>query len=129
MTTSKKNTIAFNFVLEELYALDPIVKPMFGCHAVYVNGKILLMLRNKDSYQEDNGVWIATTYDHHSSLRKDLPSMRTIKLFGGSDSAWQNLPSMDERFEQDAVKACSLILKGDVRIGKTPGMRKKKKRN
>lgn len=122
---SKKNRVAFDFVLEELYSLEPILKPMFGCHAVYVKEKIVLILRRKESYPEDNGVWLATSREHHDSLRKKLPGMRSIGLFGGAGSAWQNLPVDGEHFEAEVMKACNMILKGDLRIGKTPKRRHK----
>ena len=123
---TKKKAVAFDFVLEELYSLEPTVKPMFGCHAVYVKEKIVLILRRKESYPEDNGVWLATTREHHESLRKNFRSMRTIGVFGGEESGWQNLPADSEHFEEEVMKACNLILRGDPRIGKTPKRRVKK---
>ena len=60
-TDTKKKKVAFDFVLEELYSLEPTVKPMFGSHAVYVKDKIVLILRCRESYQYDNGVWLATS--------------------------------------------------------------------
>jgi hypothetical protein len=125
---TNKNVVAFDFVLEELYSIEPTVKPMFGCHAIYIRGKIVLMLRNKDTYQYDNGVWIATTRDHHASLRKDFPAMRTIRLFGGTESEWQNLPADSDDFEAEVMKVCKLILKGDLRVGKIPKPRRAKNR-
>jgi hypothetical protein len=123
---TKKKTGAFDFVLEELYSVSPMVRPMFGCYAVYVKGKIVLMLRRKDTYQYDNGVWIATTREHHNSLKTDLPTLRTIRLFGGAESEWQNLPADSDDFEEEVMKACDFIVKGDPRIGKTPKQRKKR---
>ena len=123
---TKKNAVAFDFVLEELYSLEPTVRPMFGCHAVYVKEKIVLILRRKEHYPEDNGVWVATSREHHDSLRKNLPGMRNIALFGGAESGWQNLPSAGEHFEVEVMKACNLILRGDPRIGKIPKRRRKK---
>jgi hypothetical protein len=125
---TNKKVVAFDFVLEELYSIEPTVKAMFGCHAIYVRGKIVLMLRRKETYQYDNGVWIATTRDHHMSLRKDFPAMRTIRLFGGPESEWQNLPADSDDFEADVIKVCKLILKGDLRIGKIPKPRRAKNR-
>lgn len=125
----KIKPIAFDFVLEELYAADPVVKPMFGCHAIYVKDKIVLILRNKDGFEKDNGVWIATTHEHHASLKKDFSSMRSISLFGGSESGWQNLPADHVHFEEEVMLACKFILKGDQRIGKVPPVRKKKSTN
>jgi hypothetical protein len=123
---TKKKAVAFDFVLEELYSLQPTVKPMFGCHGVYVKEKIILILRCKESHPEDNGVWLATSREHHDSLRKNLPAMRTIGLFGGSESSWQNLPADNEHFEEEVMEACNLILRGDPRIGKTPKRTRKK---
>jgi hypothetical protein len=123
---TKKKAVAFDFVLEELYSLEPTVKPMFGCHAVYVKEKIVLILRRKEHYPGDNGVWVATSREHHDSLRKNLPGMRTIGLFGGAESGWQNLPAESEHFEEMVMKACNLILRGDPRIGKIPKRRLKK---
>ena len=121
----KLNTIAFEFVLEQLYSANPITKPMFGCHAVYVGNKIVLILRKKGVSETDNGVWIATTHEHHPSLRGDFPSMRTIAVFG-TESGWQNLPEDAPDFEEAVIKVCSFILKADHRIGKIPKPRKKK---
>ena len=52
-----------------------------------VGEKIVLMLRNKATEMQDNGVWIATTEEHHASLRREFPQMRSIQLFGGKISA------------------------------------------
>jgi hypothetical protein len=44
---------------------------MFGCLAVYVQDKIVLILRDKREGTADNGVWLATTEEHHQSLRRE----------------------------------------------------------
>lgn len=124
----KPNTIAFEFVLEQLYSANPVTKPMFGCHAVYVGNKIVLILRKKEVNEIDNGVWIATTREHHRSLHKDFPSMRSIAVFG-TEGGWQNLPEDAPDFEEAVISICGLILKGDQRIGKIPKPRKKKARS
>jgi hypothetical protein len=126
MAKSKK-TIAFEFVLEELHRLNPIVKPMFGSHAVYVQNKIVFILRKRESGTEDNGVWIATTAEHHESLRKELPSLRSIGVFGGGETGWQVLPADADDFEESVLHACALVLRHDLRIGKIPRQKKKKK--
>ncbi|MES2284346.1 MAG: hypothetical protein V4547_01575 [Bacteroidota bacterium] len=119
-----QKTVPFNFVIENLYALDPIIKSMFGAYAIYVGNKIVLILRDKKD--EDSGVWIATTAEHHTSLKKDFPSMRSIKVFGPGESGWQVLPMDDDDFESSVNQVCDLILKGDKRIGKIPKPKKKK---
>ena len=40
---------------------------MFGCLAVYVQDKRVLILRDKREGAADNGVWLATTEEHHQS--------------------------------------------------------------
>lgn len=123
----KKNPIAFDFVLDELHTLNFTVKPMFGCHAIYIEEAIVLVTRNKKEHPEDNGVWVATTADHHESLRMEFPSMRRIYLLGNSETNWQNLPSDSNDFEESVLKACFLIRKQDKRFGKIPNSKKRKK--
>ncbi len=120
-----QRSIPFDFAIENLFQLDPIVKPMFGAHAIYIGAKIVLILRDKND--EDSGVWIATTTEHHASLKKELPSMRTIKLFGTEISSWQLLPMDADDFEASVNKVCGLIVKGDIRVGKIPKPKKAKK--
>ena len=98
---------------------------MFGCLAVYVGRKIVLVLRDKASGRtEDNGVWLATTREHHESLRRDFPSMRSIGVLGKDVTGWQILPATAPDFEEAALHACELITAGDPRIGKVPKSRR-----
>lgn len=125
-----KKKVPFEFVLEELASLQPYTKPMFGCTSVYVDDRIVFILRDKPEPKKDRGVWVATTAEHHKSLRNDLPSMRSIALFGPGPTGWQVLPDSSPRFEDDVLKACQIVLKGDPRIGKVPkrkSVRKKEK--
>jgi hypothetical protein len=71
-------------------------------------------------------VWLATTEEHHQSLRRDFPNMRSIKVLGKKVTGWQVLPSDAEDFEEAALRACELVLAGDPRIGKVPGARRAK---
>lgn len=127
--TKTKKPIPFDFVLEMLQALHPVTRPMFGAYAVYVLGKIVLILREKDTYRADNGVWLCTTREHHESLSKEFQSIRSIGLFESSGpTGWQNLPSESEFFESDVEKACGLILSGDPRIGKYPKIKSRREK-
>ena len=122
----KPVTIPFDFVLEKLDRRTPVIKPMFGCFAIYVDGKMVLILRDRNDHTDDNGVWIATTTEHHAALKKDFPSMRSVHLLGEKTTAWQNLPASADDFESSAIKACEMILRNDPRIGKIPKPKKKK---
>ena len=121
-----KKSIPYSFVLEELASAKPYTKPMFGCLGIYVGEAIVMILRKKEKDPENDGIWVATSLERHEALRKDLPSMRSIPLFGPGETGWQWLPEADSRFEEDALKACALVRKGDLRIGKIPKKKKPK---
>jgi len=120
-----RKAIPHEFVLDALAELGPRTNPMFGCLAVYVKEKIVLILRDKPASPVDNGVWLATTEEHHDSLRRDFPHMRSIKLLGKKVTGWQVLPVDAPDFEEASRLACELILAGDPRIGKIPGERRR----
>jgi hypothetical protein len=122
--TNKRKPVPHEFVLDALAEISPWTRPMFGCLAVYVKEKIVLILRNKPSNADANGVWLATTQEHHESLRRDFPSMRSIAVLGPGVTGWQILPAEHADFESAALRACELILAGDPRIGKVPGSKR-----
>jgi hypothetical protein len=119
-----RKAVPYEFVLDAIAELSPRTHPMFGCLAVYVKEKIVLILRDKRDQSADNGVWLATTEAHHPSLRRDFPHMRSIQIFGKSVTGWQVLPDDAPDFEEAALRACELIVARDPRIGKIPGARR-----
>lgn len=119
-----KERVPFGFVLDELADLDPWTRPMFGCLAVYVGERIVLVLRDRPTYPEDNGVWIATTVEHHASLSKELPGLRSIRALGDGVTGWQSLSAGAPDFEEAVMHACALVRRGDPRIGKVPARRR-----
>ncbi len=112
------------FVLDALAAISPETRSMFGCLALYVEDKIVLILRDKAGKSPDNGVWLATTKEHHESLRGEFPNMRSIQVFGKKVTGWQVLPADAPDFEEAALRACELIVARDPRIGKIPESRR-----
>ena len=92
---------------------------MFGCTAVYIGQKIVFVLRDKPPAQ-DCGVWVATVVEHHASLRREFPELRSISVLGPGVTGWQNLPADSPSFERAIERACELIEQGDPRIGKIP---------
>lgn len=116
----------FGFVLDLLAPADPYTRPMFGCTAVYVGEKIVMVLRDRPSAPDDNGVWLATTREHHETLRRELPGLRSISVFGTrGETGWQVLPQDSDDFEESVRRVCASILAGDPRIGKIPKPRRK----
>ena len=123
LAARRDKAVPHEFVLDEIARLAPVTRPMFGCLAVYVEDKIVLILRDKPKSRPDNGVWLATTTEHHESLRREFPRMRSIRVFGKEPTQWQVLPADDPDFEGAAIRACRLILARDPRIGKVPKRR------
>lgn len=111
------------FVLDALAPVSPSTRSMFGCLAIYVEDKIVLILRDRGDSPVDNGVWLATTAEHHASLRSEFPRMRSIQLFGRESTHWQVLPVDAPDFESMALRACQLVRARDPRIGKIPKKR------
>jgi len=120
----QRKAVPHEFVLEAIAAVSPRTRPMFGCLAVYVEDKIVLILRDKRDKTADNGVWLATTEEHHDSLRREFPNMRSIQIFGKKVTGWQVLPIDAPDFEEAALRACELVVARDPRIGKVPGTRR-----
>jgi hypothetical protein len=102
---------------------------MFGCTAVYVEEKIVFILRDKEGATDDNGVWVATTKEHHASLRREFPCMRSIEVLtgkSGGESGWQLLPKDAADFEDCVLRACARVVANDPRIGKVPKRRNRR---
>ncbi|MBZ5706413.1 MAG: hypothetical protein LAN63_13770 [Acidobacteriia bacterium] len=121
----KRKTVPHEFVLDAIAPLLPETRPMFGCLAVYVKDKIVCVLRDKrDGTADDDGMWLATTVEHHASLRRDFPNMRSIRVLGKKVTGWQVLPASAPDFEEAALRACEFIVADDPRIGKVPASRR-----
>lgn len=119
-----RKAIPHEFVLEAVAAVAPWTRPMFGCLAIYVGNKIVLILRDKRGPDADNGVWLATTVEHHESLRREFPTMRSTRIFRKQVTGWQVLPADAPDFEEAALRACELVVARDPRIGKVPNARR-----
>jgi hypothetical protein len=119
-----RSRVPHEFVLEALESVSPETKPMFGCLAVYVKEQVVLILRDHRDHRADNGVWLATRPEHHDSLRREFPHLRSIQLFGTPVTSWQVLPADATDFEESALHACELVLARDPRIGSIPRRRR-----
>ena len=124
LAAKPRKSVPYAFVLDAIAALSPWTRPMFGCLAIYVEDEIVLILRDRSKNTADNGVWLATTQEHHESLRREFPNMRSIQVFGKEVTGWQVLPADAPDFEEAALRACELVLARDPRIGKVPKSRR-----
>src|ERR1035437_8057070 len=119
-----RKPVPHEFVLDAIATLLSKTRSMFGCLAIYVQDKIVLILRDKRDRAADNGVGPATTEDQHGSLGREFPNMRSIQVLGKKVTGWQVLPADAQDFEEAALHACELVLAVDPRIGK--GRRKRR---
>jgi len=123
-TTGKK--APFNFVLEELTPLSPILKPMFGGFVVYIREKMTLFLYDQEKLLEFKGISLATMPEHYRSLAEEFSSTRDAEPKKIGKHPWLLLPSSAADFEEQVLKACEMILNGDERIGRAPEERRLK---
>ena len=102
---------------------------MFGCHAIYIGEKIFFIVRDKPEHEDCNGIWIATSYEHHPSLKKEFPALGTVSVLTkpGRETEWQILQKDEDDFETNVLKICAYIIKKDERIGKIPKRKSKRK--
>src|SRR6185436_4495952 len=130
--TRTKKLVPFSFVLEELEPLAPNLEPMFGCHAIYIGEKIVLFLCDRDDLldsekvADQQGVWVATTREAYASLAAEFSSAQVKPPEELNKSPWLRLPASAPDFEEQALHACELILRGDPRIGRVPKQKKLK---
>lgn len=115
---SVKKKFSFQFVLDELMPVRPIIKRMFGFTYVYLDEKLFLALRQSDKQPNTNGVWIFTASEHLESLRLEFPDLPRQNFWKSGKNGWVILTSRLENFEEFVYKACELILCGDQRLGR-----------
>jgi hypothetical protein len=121
-STHPKSEIPFEFVLERIAGLNPTTRPMFGCTAVYVQERIVFVLRQKGS--PDDGVWLAYPPAHQETVLALFPRLLRIGVLGNA-RGWRKFSSKSAEFEDDVLAACRLICDGDARFGKVPVSRRR----
>jgi len=96
---------------------------MFGCLSVHVEDKIVLILRDKPTGTADNGVWLATSEQHHEGLRSEFPSMRSAQVMGKPVTGWQVLPADAPDFRERGATRLRTHSRPRCSIGRVPGAR------
>lgn len=110
--------VPYDFVLRLLYPVRPQVKKMLGCYALVLNGKLLMLLRERENQPEFNGVFVATQPEHYDALQSEIHSSNMQFDIDGAPHTWLFLSEDLDDFEEKISKACELIKAGDIRIGK-----------
>lgn len=124
-TTKLKKLPPYYFILEELGSHVTDIKPMFGAYGVYRGSEILMILRKKEKYDNDTGMWLGVVDGEYASIKKEIPELRDLEMFGTGPTAWQVLGEDLANFEEVALQICELIKRRDKRIGRTPKSRLK----
>jgi hypothetical protein len=89
-------------------------KSMFGCLAVYLHGRLSLLLSSGE--EPWNGLLIPTDHQFHDSIRthyKDIVQHPVLKK-------WLYLPESAETFESTAQEIVEAIRMNDPRFGVEP---------
>ena len=112
-----------------LWVVEPIMeepsyidRAWFGCRAIYLNGRLMLVLR---SGQEPwNGLLIATEKEFHDSIRQEFETVVQHPVL----KKWLYLPENSEDFESVSSEIVEAIRIGDQRFGVEPKETKRSKK-
>ncbi len=117
---AKKATHPLQWVCEPLSEeASYFDKPMFGCRACYVHGKLVMVLASGE--EPWNGVLVPTERSQHTSLCADFPGLSAHAVLG----KWLYLSCANDEFEERSRAVVRAILDRDPRIGVEPGKRRR----
>ncbi|NYT78444.1 hypothetical protein H0A71_15735 [Alcaligenaceae bacterium] len=95
---------------------------MFGCEAAYVDGRLCLVIGDRN--EPWNGLLVCTSHVDHAALIEEMPALHPHAVLG----IWLYVSQNSEVFEETAEKATALVLAHDPRIGVEPKPRKRRMR-
>ncbi len=110
--------VPFDFVLRYLYPVRPQIKKMLGCYGLFVNKKLLLLLRDRANQPEFNGIFVATQPEFFDALQNQIHISNMNFNLDGVPHTWIFLSEDLEDFDEKVKKTCEMIKVGDERIGK-----------
>lgn len=111
------------WAIEDLRELETFLqKPMFGCEAVYLHGRMVLVLA--DRKPPWRGVLFPTDRDRHAAILAEFPALSPHQVLG----KWLYLPERHDDFEEVLTQIIDCIAAGDQRFGVEPGAPRKRKK-
>ena len=94
---------------------------MFGCQAVYIFGRLVLVLAAKK--EPWNGLLVCTSREFHSVLIAEYLGLQPHPVLG----KWLYLAEGHESFEEIAQQLVQQIMKNDPRIGVEPAVGRRRR--
>ncbi len=101
----------FEPLMEEPSYLE---KPMFGCQACYLHGRLALVLADGD--EPWNGLLIPTDHQFHDAIRQDFKDVIRHPVL----KKWLYLSQSSEDFETVASDIVEAVRVDDLRFGVEP---------
>mgnify|MGYP002631917352 CR=1 FL=1 len=115
-------------VHRHLWLIEPLeeeptylIKAMFGGKAVYLDGRFVLFLADKE--EPWRGVLVPMERDQHAAVIADLTTLSPHPVL----PKWLYLPEAEDSFEKDAQWLVMRIRARDRRIGIVPPAAKRKR--
>ena len=123
MKLKRKRQHPFQWLLEPAESEPSFFqKPMFGCQAIYLFGRLVLHL-SADTEKPWNGVLVCRSREHHPPPLDDYVALRPHPVLG----KWLYLAQAQDGFEETAQQLVEQMFKNDPRIGVEPRTRKRKR--
>ena len=97
-------------------------KPMFGCLAVYLHGRLMLVLASGE--EPWNGLLIPTEHQFHDAIVKEFSDVVQHSVL----KKWLYLPEATEDFETVASDIVEAVRMNDQRFGVEPKERISKRK-
>ena len=120
MSKSKKQN-AFEWLIEPLVeAPSYFEKPMFGCIACYLHGRLTLVLATKE--EPWNGLLIPTEKEFHESIKAEFNDLVQHPIL----KKWLYLSQAAESFESAGAEIIEAIRTNDLRFGVEPKEKRSK---
>lgn len=94
---------------------------MFGCHAYYRDGRILLVLTGEGD-EPWNGVCACVEWEHHAAMKARLPALDEHPVLG----KWLYVSSDSPVFEKTALELVRMAAKSDPLLGVVPKPKRRK---
>lgn len=114
-TRQKKKEQPLRWVIESLEdERSYLEKSMFGCLAVYLHGRLSLLLSSGE--EPWNGLLIPTDHQFHDSIRQEYQNVIQHPVL----KKWLYLPEASDDFECDAQEIVEVIRMNDPRFGVEP---------